>query len=582
MNPPDDRRSDSLPENSEMGDSRPEEQKPESPRSDAPPVQAGKDEGSYVGRVARGAGISTVGQGTGRVVGFLTQSIVARTLGPAWFGIYTLGMAVANFVNIISQFGFDNGVVRYVARFRAQGDNERVRGAIIQSVLIAFCISLVLAAIVFFGAGFIAETLLNRDPRAAIIIRGFSFALPFFVMMSMLVWATQGFQTVTYATYVQQLIRPITYFLLVVGVYVVVAVFLGGVSEDGPPWSSIIGIAGAFVASMMVGVVAGVYFLRRLYPSLFDRRVKPKFETRALVSVSIPMFVQRVTQYTNNWTGPLILTQFASAGAVGIFQAAFRTATLATLVRYAFNGIFSPIISNLHSQGSMEDLKYLYKDVTRWTFTGAFALFMVVVLLAEEALRAFGGEAFVAGWRALIICSGAQLFSTVVGPSPRMLAMTGNQNVVMTASIIGAVTGIIATVALSPVFGIVGAAIGVSAAITTENAISLTMVRRRFGFWPFTPQYLKPLAAGVIGAGVAYAAKLGISSLGMLPGGFIGVALTIVVTGTVFGISYVVLLLLFGLSATDREFLGTFWQVAQRYLRRGNAEQNNQEGAGQG
>lgn len=572
MSRPDDRRDDSLPENPEMGDSRPEDQNPEG-RSDAPPIDAGKGEGSYVGRVARGAGISTAGQGIGRLVGFLTQSIVARTLGPAWFGIYTLGMAVANFVNIISQFGFDNGVVRYVARFRAQGDNERVRGAIIASVLIAFCISLVVSTIVFFGAEFIATTLLNREPRAALMIRGFSFALPFFVLMSMLVWATQGFQTVTYATYVQQLIRPIAYFVLVVGVFVVVNVFLGGVTEDGPPWTSIIGILSAFAVSMMIGVVAGIYFLKRLYPLLFDGGVKPKFEIKALVSVSIPMSVQRVTQYTNNWTGPLILTQFASAGAVGIFQAAFRTATLATLVRYAFNGIFSPIISNLHSQGSMEDLKHLYKDVTRWTFTGAFALFAVVVLLAEEALRLFGGQEYTAGWTALIICSGAQLFSTVVGPSPRMLAMTGNQNVVMIASITGAATGIVGTLALSPVFGIVGAAIGVSSAITTENAISLTMVRRRFGFWPFTVQYLKPLGAGVLAAAVAYGAKLVFSGIPMVPGGFIGTALTVVVTGTVFMIGYVALLLLFGLTDTDKEFLGTFWQVARQYLRRGNRDQ---------
>jgi O-antigen/teichoic acid export membrane protein len=203
---------------------------------------------------------------------------------------------------------------------------------------------------------------------------------------------------------------------------------------------------------------------------------------------------------------------------------------------------------------------------------------MVVVLLAEEALSFFG-EDFAVGWTALIICSGAQLFSTVVGPSPRMLAMTGNQNVVMTASIIGVVTGIIGTVSLSPVLGIVGAAIGVSAAITTENAISLTMVRRRFGFWPFTPQYLKPLMAGLLGAGIAYAAKLGFSSLGAVPGGFIGTLLTIAVTGTVFGISYVAFLLLFRLSATDREFLGTFWQVARRYLRRGNRNGGDREGA---
>lgn len=549
-------------------DQHPEDERPEGERSAAPPVQAqyGEGEGSYVGRVARGAGISTVGQGGGRVLGFITQAIVARTLGAAFFGLYTLGMAIANFVNILSQFGFDNGVVRYVAHYRAQGDNERVRGAIIQSVVITFCISLVLATAVFFGAGYITE-LLNQ-PRAAPIVRGFSFGLPFFALMSILVWATQGFQTVTYATYVQQILRPLAYFVLVLGVYLAVTFFVQGGGGDGPSRTALVGIFVAYAASMAAGVVLAVYFLRKLYPSLLDRSVKPKFETKALVSVSVPMSIQRITQYTNNWTGVVVLGLFASASQVGIFQAAFRTATLATLVRYAFNGIFSPIISNLHSQGEGEDLKRLYKDVTRWTFTGALGLFLVVVLLAEEALRVFGGQEFTEGWTALIICAGAQLFSTFAGPSPRMLAMTGNQNVVMYGSLAGAITGIVVCVLLSPPLGIVGAAIGVSSAITLENVISLTMVRRRFGFWPFTPEYIKPLAAGLIAAGLAYGMKL-VLSLSLIP--------TIGVTAVVFGLAYVALLWLFGLSDTDREFLGSFWDVARRYLRRGNRDQ---EGAG--
>ena len=59
---------------------------------------------------------------------------------------------------------------------------------------------------------------------------------------------------------------------------------------------------------------------------------------------------------------------------VGIFQAAARTATLSTIVRFAFSGIFSPIISSLHAQGDRENgWAVLYKDISRWIFTGAFA-----------------------------------------------------------------------------------------------------------------------------------------------------------------------------------------------------------------
>ncbi len=505
-----------------------------------PPV--GED--SYVAKVARGAGISSIGQGTGRVLGVVTQAVLARTFGTALFGIYTLCIAIISAANILSQFGLDNGVVRYVAHYRAREDVARMRGTIIQAVSIAFGISLVVAVAIFFGAGFFAGAF--DEPRLELVLRYFAFGLPFFVLMSILVWATQGFQTVTYATYTQQILRPLIYFVLVVGAYLLGA--------------SLVGVAVAYAVSMVLGVLIGLYYLRRLFPPLLDRNVQPKFETRALFAVSLPMSVSRVTQYANNWSAVLILGIFQPAAAVGIFQVAFRTATLATLVRFAFNGIFSPIISNLHSKDMTEDLGRLYKDVARWTFTGAFGLFLVIVLLATEILTIFGGEGFTAGWTALIVVAGAQLFSTSVGPSPRMLAMTGNQNVVMLATVIGASTGVALCFALIPPYGLLGAAIGASSAIVTENALTVVAVRRRLGFWPYNLNFLKPLAAGLIAAGAAYLLKELVSLPGLLP--------TVIAVGGIFSALFLGLLLLFGLSDTDKEFLKAFWDVAQRQLRR--------------
>nr|MBA2441623.1 polysaccharide biosynthesis C-terminal domain-containing protein [Rubrobacter sp.] len=113
---------------------------------------------------------------------------------------------------------------------------------------------------------------------------------------------------------------------------------------------------------------------------------------------------------------------------------------------------------------------------------------------------------------------------------------------------------------LVPEFGLVGAAIGVSAAISLENAATLVMVRRRLGVWPFSPQYLKPLSAGVLAAGAAYLSRSPLP----LPDGIP----SILAVGVVFGACFLALLALFGLSSTDREFVRAFWQVARRYLRR--------------
>lgn len=526
------------------GEPDPESRTAEDGRAaDAPDASpAGQD--SYVARVARGAGISSVGQGTGRVLGYVTQSVLARTFGRELFGLYTLGIAIVSAANILSQFGLDNGVVRYVAHYRARADNSRVRGTIIQAVWFTLAISLLVAGAMFFGAGGLAGWF--DKPALEPVVRGFAFALPFFALMSIILWATQGFQTVTYATYTQQILRPLIYFVLVVGVY-----FLG---------ASLLGVVVAYAASMAAGVLIGLYYLRRLFPLLLDRSVQPKFETRALFSVSIPMSVSRVTQYANNWTAVLVLGLFQPAGVVGIFQAAFRTATLATLVRFAFNGIFSPIISNLHSREMAEDLGRLYKDVARWTFTGAFALFLVIVLLATEILTIFGGRGFTAGWTALIIVAGAQLFSTSVGPSPRMLAMTGNQNVVMIATVIGASTGVAAAFALIPSYGLIGAALGASAAIVVENTLTVTAVKWRLGYWPYSLQFAKPLSAGLLAAGAAYMFKQTVPLPGLMA--------TVAAVGGLFSLLFVALLLFWGLSETDREFLRAFRDVARRHLRR--------------
>ena len=504
---------------------------------------------TYVARVARGAGISTAGQGIGRVLGYVAQVMIARLFGLEAFGFYSLGVAASNGAQILSRFGMENGVVRWVAHYRAQEDTARVRGTIIQTIGVTFVLSLALSVVMFFGADFAAERILNKPPLMATVFKAFALTLPFFTFMMMVLWATQGFQTVTYASYVQQMIRPALFLLLVPVFYLLGA--------------GIVGAVAAYGLSMVLGSVVSIYYLRKLFPPLFDRRVQPKFETRSLFSVSVPMSVATGAQYANTWSALWVLGYFAAGTPIGIFQAAARTATLSTLVRFAFSGIFSPIISSFYARGELEDLGRLYKDVSRWIFTGAFAIFLPIVLLSQQILAIFGKEAS-AGWVALVIVAAAQLYSSSVGPTPRMLAMTGNQNIAMVATAAAALTGVAVSVLLvsiaeDPASKILGAAFGMASGIVTENTATMLAVRRRLGFWPYSPAWLKPLAAGLIAAAVAYFVNL------ILP---LPTLLAIAVVGAVFGTGYLLLLLLFGLNETDKEFLGAFRDVALRYLRR--------------
>jgi len=120
--------------------------------------------------------------------------------------------------------------------------------------------------------------------------------------------------------------------------------------------------------------------------------------------------------------------------------------------------------------------------------------------------------------------------------------------------------GVAVSFALVPSLSILGAALGMSAAIITENTGTMLAVKRRLGFWPYNWTWLKPLAAGLAAAAAAFLVKL-VLPLPVIP--------TVLVVGAIFGLGYLVLLLLFGLNDTDREFLGAFRDVVLRFLQGG-------------
>ena len=521
-----------------------------------------EEDDTNVAKVARGAGISTAGQGIGKLLAFATQPVLARLLGLKFYGFYAAGVALINGLQILSRFGMENGVVRYVAHYREHEDEARVRGTIVMALLFPIALSVILSAALFFGAGFLADSGWLKANGATMVgvLRGFAFVLPFFVFMSMTAWATQGFKTVTYAAYIQQLIRP-GLFLIFVGLCYVLG-------------AKIFGVIAAYALAMFIAGLVGLYYLRKLFPDLFDRRAQTTFEPRALFGVSIPMSITQGAQYLNNFSAILILTIFAPGGPVGLFNAAARTATFLTVVRFAFSGIFSPIISGLHARQDTEEMGKLYKDVSRWIFTGAFALFLALVVFAPEVMGIFG-EAFGAGVTALIIVAVAQLFSSSIGPAPRMLAMTDNQNYAMVATSAAAITGVIASLILIPRFDVMGAAIGMATAIIVENTGTMSAVKWRLGYWPVNAMWLKPLTAGAVAGGVTYLLKVSLPLEAIF--GFLPVPVswpTIMLLGGFLGVLYFGLLWLFGFSDTDREFLGTFYKVAQRAVpgrfRRGN------------
>ena len=456
-----------------------------------------------------------------------------------------------NLAHIISRFGMENGVVRYVAHYRTQGDTSRVRGTIIQAILVLFrrehnpLVGHVLRRGLY-GRLVLQET--DNGDGAARLRR---YAAVLYVHDDGPV-GDPGFPD----GYLRRLRAaddtarslPLT-----------PARFLHRRSRFGRCDRGLRDLYAAGVRGR------GLLFTQALYA---DPRPEGGAEVRD--EGTFLRFYPHV--HHDRFAVPQHVVGDLGSGLLRGRGAGWNLSgrrpdrdALDHRALRLLSGIFSPIISSLHAQGDRERLGVLYKDIARWIFTGAFGIFLAILLLAEDVLVLGFGERAATGALALVVVAFAQLFSASVGPTPRMLAMTDNQNVVMVATAAAALTGLAVSIALvwsAPTTEqkILGAAIGMASGIVTENTATLLAVRRRLGFWPYNLAWIKPLAAGLIAAAVAYGVALVLS----LPA-----ILALAVVGGVFGICYLALLLLFGLNETDKEFLQAFWDVAQRQLRRG-------------
>ncbi len=146
---------------------------------------------AYVGSVARGFGASSAGQGAGRLLGYAAHAAVAWMHGPAQLGFYALGITSVQPANVLSQLGLDNGVVRYVAHYGTGGDTARVRGTLVQSLVVTFALSVALSSLLFLGAGFLAQGLFGK-PFLETMFRAFAGAIPFLTTVFFAVRCTLG------------------------------------------------------------------------------------------------------------------------------------------------------------------------------------------------------------------------------------------------------------------------------------------------------------------------------------------------------------------------------------------------------
>ncbi len=438
--------------------------------------------GAELMTIAKGAGIGVGGTVVGSGFRYAFQVLAARSLGSELLGLFFLGFAVFKISRMIAELGLANGVVRYVALYNGVGDLGRVKGIVSLGTKWAAVSGLAVGVLLALLARPLAIGLFAR-PELTLPLRLFAVALPFSAAGAMLLFATQGFKVMKYQALVREIFEP--------GLRLALAAAFFALGME------IYGAVIASVAPLILSPLPAWYYLKKLFPALRDRRLKPVYEAARLRSFSWPLLFVQFIGLAVLWTDTLMLGYFRTAGEVGIYVAAHKTALLGSVVITSFAAIFGPVISDFFNRREEQDLRRSFQGVTKWILTFSLPIYLFLVFFRAPILEIFGPEFTAGGSPLAILCLG-WLVSSAIGPVGQMIIMTGRQKLHFLNMSGLMVINISLNLVLIPGYGIVGAAAATALSISALSLAELWQINRLLRIQPFRRDFLKPLAAGAV------------------------------------------------------------------------------------
>jgi O-antigen/teichoic acid export membrane protein len=174
---------------------------------------------------------------------------------------------------------------------------------------------------------------------------------------------------------------------------------------------------------------------------------------------------------------------FLPSEEIAIYNAGYRIALLTSFGLFAVDAFVAPALARFYRKGLRSELLQVVRLATKLRFLVALCAMVLFVALGKYILALFGEE-FVTGYKVLLILSLAQLSIAAVGPSMRLLSISGFQNQGLYASVLALALWALIAIILVPLFGITGAAVSAFFSLTVWSFALRYFVMQNLGIDP--------------------------------------------------------------------------------------------------
>ncbi len=466
--------------------------------------------------IARGAGFYFAGFAVSKVLAYVYKAMIARGLGPAEFGVFSIGLSIIGILTLLAALGLHQGIMHFVVRYISFGDEGKARGTILFAFKAQLVSSVILASALFLLSDYIAVSFF-REPSVAIVLKILSFTLPFFVITSGLMIVLMAFKKVEYKICTRNLIENIAKVS-----FTGILMFLG---------FQLLGVTIGFAISIIVAFIVGLYFVQKVFP-IFGKGFKVQYNARELLSYSWPLLAVGFFGILMSSIDTLMLGHLSEAYDAGIYNVAQPISSLLLIAPFAFGSLFLPIITGLYALKKIASLKKTLKVSSRWTFALNFPLLLFIFLFSSEIISTMFGAVYAQGAGAMVILATGVFMVAFVGPVSDILESIKRTKLIFLNTVICGFVNVFLNLWLIPLFkasgaAIIGAALATATSYVLWNVLALAEVFLLTKLHPYCKEYRVPTIAACIAIAAFYFVKLATPRLELFdfPFGFLVLAL---------------------------------------------------------
>lgn len=398
---------------------------------------------------------------------FGLQILLARVLGPAGYGIYSLAFSVLLLTIIVALQGHDVGAMRIAAPLIASNASSQLdeyRAVVTKRIWIAG--TLIALGMLLFS--FLVGKMGNEFWQVMILM---ALSLPFVARSRFSQGLLRAGGKPTQAYLPEGVIPPLFMIPLIA--------FLAYLSE-----SSVTTVGGIFLLAAVGNWLFAIVLERRAVPATSDSAArKTSRDLPDWQRITTPIFLSALLEATNDKIVFLLLGAMQGDYAAGLYAAASRFIIVAGMIGTTLYLSHASRISVLYGKGDSAGLASEIGHITRLVTALTLVICTPLLIWPEFFLGLFGSQftAAVTPFRILVL---ATFINVAMGPVGLLLNMSAfertHTRIVAATLVLSAILGVI----LINAWGITGAALAVLLSTLFWNVAMLLVVYRRIGFIP--------------------------------------------------------------------------------------------------